>query len=138
MWQNLKTQNPTNSKTQNVTKLKKSKCDKYPNVTKLKKSKCDQTQKLKMWRKNTQNLKMWQNSKLKMWQSSTTQNVTTKKFKMWQNSKTQNVFFSHSTNIFCHSKKNVTNLKKLKLWQLKISNYYKLNFWPNLKKKKYF
>ena len=53
------------------------------NMTKLKKSKCDKTQ-----QKKTSN---W--TKLRMWQNSKTINLTTQKHKMWQNTqkKTKNL-----------------------------------------------
>ena len=76
MWQNWKTQN--------VTKLKKSKCDnsKTQDMTKLKiwklkNSKCDKTKKLKMWKISskcykTPNLKMCQNLNSQILQNSKT------------------------------------------------------------------
>ena len=67
MWQNFKTQiwqnfKSDSSKPQNVTELKRKK-----NVTKPKKSKCDKTLKLKIWQNSkTPNLTKLKNSKSDM------------------------------------------------------------------------
>ena len=56
------------------------------NVTKLKNSKCGKTQKFKMWPNSK--TQMGQHSKILMWQNPKTKNVKKlKKIKMWQNSK---------------------------------------------------
>ena len=69
MWQN--------SKTQIVTKLKTSNCDKTQKIqfeTKLKSTNCDKSQKLKLW----------QNKKLKLWQLKKSNCDKTQKLKLWQ------------------------------------------------------
>ena len=114
IWQKLKTQNVATQKTQKKTQLKNPNCDKnlnFPmwqkqkqkhqilqnsktqNVTKLKNSKCDKTQNVSP-------------QKLKMWQISQTQNVTTPiskgkknhhELKMWQKSKYDKIKKSDKT-----------------------------------------
>ena len=63
------------SKTQNVKRLKNSKCDKTYNVTELKNIKCDKTKK---------KLNMWQN-KTKTQSFTTQKSKCEKKNKSWQN-----------------------------------------------------
>ena len=53
--------------------------DKTQNLTELKNSKCDKTQKIKMWQLKTSRYDKTQNmktQKLKMWQNWTTEDVT--------------------------------------------------------------
>ena len=101
-------------------------------VTKLNNSNCDKTQKLKLWQNsktetetkhtnfkcdNLQKLKLEQNQKRKLWQNS--------KLKLWQNSKTQ--IATKLENSYCDRTKhpsfeklknsNIDTTKKIKLWQ---------------------
>ena len=109
MWQN--------SKTQNVTYLKDSKCDKTQKLKikqKSKKSICDKNQKLKMWPKSkTQNV-----TKLKNMKGDKTQ-----KLKIWQNSTTQ---------IQKKTKKKSINVTKLKKKRSNCEKPYLLEFWKQI------
>ena len=124
----LKISKGDHSKTLNVTELKNPKCDNSidQSVTKSKNSTCDKTQKNKMWQKSKfdKNLNV---TKLKMWQNSKTQNVTSQNV---QNSKTQ-MGQKSTTQMWQNSTQSVTKLKNSICDKtLKNQTVTKLKMWP--------
>ena len=107
MWQNWKLNVWQNSRTQNVTELKNTKCGKTQKfkIWQFKNSKCNKTQKLEIWQNSkgdkTQQLKCDKTQKQKFYNSKT-QNMT--ELKHFNATKLQNLKFNKT--------------QKLKIWQM--------------------